>query len=160
MDQPRSRKKREIVATLAVLLVVVAIVAATTVAAKQSEHAASRPVTTSSVSAAKTSGSTASGDFADGAYTATGSYDSPGGTEHITVSLTLSGDTITAASVKPGATDPEAQQYQDDFIGAYKQLVVGKPLAGLHLDRVSGSSLTSQGFNDALQQITQQAHRS
>jgi hypothetical protein len=39
------------------------------------------------------------------------------------------------------------------FVSGYKQYVVGKNIASIHLDRVSGSSLTGAGFNAALARI-------
>ena len=48
-------------------------------------------------------------------------------------------------------------EYQDDFVGGYKSQVVGKSIAEIQLGKVSGSSLTSRGFNEALDQIRNQA---
>jgi uncharacterized protein with FMN-binding domain len=91
--------------------------------------------------------------FKDGIYNATGSYTSPGGVEDIKVSLTLSSGTITAATAASGANDPTASSYQSYFIGGFKQQVLGKKITTVKLTNVSGSSLTSQGFNKALQSI-------
>jgi hypothetical protein len=44
------------------------------------------------------------------------------------------------------------------FAGAdYKQYVVGKKIDEVQLTKVSGSSLTPQGFNDALAKIKAEA---
>ncbi|MEJ0073433.1 MAG: hypothetical protein WDN27_05145 [Candidatus Saccharibacteria bacterium] len=64
--------------------------------------------------------------YRDGTYSGTGSYESPGGEESITVKITLKGDVITATSATSGAQDPEAHEYQNDFIAGYKQLVVAR----------------------------------
>jgi hypothetical protein len=69
----------------------------------------------------------------------------------------LQNGVITGTSATGGANDPEASQYQSQFISGYKSLVVGKSIDSVSLSRVSGSSLTSQGFNNALQQIKNQA---
>lgn len=95
--------------------------------------------------------------FKDGSYTATGDYLSPGGPESVTVTLTIADDVVTAVQVVSGAHDPTAKQFQQQFIGGIQGVVVGKRLADLQVDKVSGSSLTSQGFNDALKQIEEQA---
>ena len=95
--------------------------------------------------------------YKDGTYTATGSYMSPGGQDQITITLTLANDIITDTSAVSGANDGTSNRYQNRFISGYKQYVVGKNIASVNLTRVSGSSLTSKGFSDALKQIETQA---
>jgi uncharacterized protein with FMN-binding domain len=95
--------------------------------------------------------------YKDGTYTATGSYMSPGGPDQVGVTLTLANDVITSISVTPGAGDNESARYQNRFISGYKPLVIGKNIATVNLSRVSGSSLTSRGFNAALAKIETQA---
>src|ERR1035437_384141 len=95
--------------------------------------------------------------YTNGTYSATGSYGSPGGQEQLSVTLSLINDIITAVSVTPGAYDRRSQNYQNAFISGYKQYVLGKNIADVNLTRVSGSSLTPAGFNDALAQIKAQA---
>jgi hypothetical protein len=89
-------------------------------------------------------------------YTAVGDYTSPGGPRHINVEITLVDSTITAANVEPTATDPVSKEKQEDFAANYKDLVIGKRIDDLTLDKVSGSSLTPKGFNDALEKIRSQ----
>ena len=95
--------------------------------------------------------------YNDGTYTATGSYMSPGGEDQISVTLTLANDIITSVSAVSGAGDRTSQRYQNDFLSGYKQYVVGKNIATVDLTRVSGSSLTPAGFDNALAQIMAQA---
>ena len=95
--------------------------------------------------------------YKNGTYSATGSYMSPGGEDQIGVSLTLSNDVITAVSATNMAGDHTSSRYQDRFIAGYKTYVVGKKISDVYLTRVSGSSLTPAGFNDALNQIKAQA---
>lgn len=95
--------------------------------------------------------------YTDGTYAATGSYTSPGGTEAIKISITIQADTVTATSAQGLANDRDAEVYQQSFIEGYKSLVIGKKLDSISLSRVSGSSLTSRGFNNALNQIKDQA---
>jgi uncharacterized protein with FMN-binding domain len=169
MDQQPTGKKREIIAALAVLIVIVAIVAGASFANKKdSDDSTTKTASITATSTPKTSNTAATTDttsadttaasaYKDGSYSATASYDSPGGTEKITIDVTLQNGVVTATSATSGATDPEASEYQGDFISGYKQLVVGKKVESISLSRVSGSSLTSQGFNSALTAIKKQA---
>ena len=95
--------------------------------------------------------------YKDGTYSATGSYMSPGGEDQIAITLTLKNDIITDVSATPEAGDGMSMRYQNKFISGYKQYVVGKNISDVHLTKVSGSSLTPGGFNDALAQIKAQA---
>ena len=139
--------------------------AATTAAASPaSSAAASSPATTSASSSAATSAAAsteaaaATGTaYKDGTYTATGSYTSPGGTEEVTITLTLTGDAITAATAEGGATKPPSSQYQGEFVDNFAALIIGKDVADVALDKVAGSSLTSGGFNKAVETIKSQA---
>lgn len=96
-------------------------------------------------------------EYKDGTYTATGSYLSPGGRESIELTVVIKDGVITETSLVAQATDREAEEHQELFAGHYKELVVGKKINGLSLSRVAGSSLTSNGFNDALQEIRNDA---
>ena len=93
----------------------------------------------------------------DGTYTATGDYQSPGGPAAVAVEVTLKSGTITAVKVEPKAADPTAQQYERQFAGGIGGVAVGKPIEGLQVGAVSGSSLTSQGFEKALASIRSEA---
>ncbi len=102
--------------------------------------------------------SVTSGTYSAGTYTATGRYSSPGGTESVTVSVTVNTDgEISNTSTTSGADNPTSRQYQSEFINNYKDLVIGKKIDEVELSRVAGSSLTSGGFNEALEQIKQDA---
>jgi uncharacterized protein with FMN-binding domain len=93
--------------------------------------------------------------YADGEYSAVGEYG--GLPSHITVSLTLADEVITAVAVDTHATDPTSLDYQERFADAVPSVVVGRPIEGLEVSRIAGSSGTPQGFNDALIQIREQA---
>lgn len=95
--------------------------------------------------------------LADGTYAATGSYESPAGQETVAVSLTLADGVVTAVEVTPEATNPTSKQFQTKFASGVVDVVVGQPVDGLSVDAVSGSSLTPEGFNDALAQIVADA---
>ena len=94
-----------------------------------------------------------SGTYADGTYTESGNYTAPSGTETVEVTVTLADGTITDVKVVGDATDPQAKIHQGEFIGGIADEVVGKSLDELDVSKVSGSSLTSQGFNQAIEQI-------
>jgi len=95
--------------------------------------------------------------YADGSYTADGSYVAPSGPESVTVTVTLEDGAVTGVEVVGHAVDRQAQQHQSDFAGGVAAVVVGQPIDGLSVDRVAGSSLTGQGFNAALDEIRAQA---
>jgi uncharacterized protein with FMN-binding domain len=90
---------------------------------------------------------------ASGTWTETGDYQSPGGQESVTVTLTAKDGTVTAVKVTGSGDSPDAQQYQSRFEAGISAAVVGKPLATLEVGAVSGSSLTGNGFNAAVEKI-------
>ena len=95
--------------------------------------------------------------YTDGTYSATGTYESPGGTESVEVQLTLAKNLVTAVTVTPQAKDASGQIYQGMFAQGISAVVVGKDLNTLQVAKVSGSSLTSSGFTDALAKIKAEA---
>lgn len=107
--------------------------------------------------AAASATATTSSTYKDGTFSATVSYGTPGGPQDLGVTVTLKSDVITDVSVTEGAKDAVSQKFQDDFVAGYKTLVVGKKIEDVQLTKVSGSSLTPKGFNDALSAIKVQA---
>ncbi len=99
------------------------------------------------------SGTTSNATYKDGTYSAPGTYVSPGGTEQIKVTLTLAKNIITAMKVVTVKADPTAQGYEAMFESGISGASVGKNLNSLNIGVVSGSSLTSIGFNNALATI-------
>lgn len=95
--------------------------------------------------------------YKNGLYRATGSYDSPAGLDVISVSLTLENGIVTDAVVTPQAVVQGSKRWFEKFNTGVKQEVVGKKISELNLTQISGASLTSQGFNDALEKIKAQA---
>ena len=112
---------------------------------------------TPSATDAATSSSSSVSSYKDGTYNATGSYSSPGGRESIELTVTIANGVIASTSLVENATSGEAKGYQEDFAAGYKSLVVGKSVDEVSLSRVAGSSLTSNGFNAALEQIKSDA---
>lgn len=170
-----SDHRKQVIAGLAVLVIIAVIVVATLSASKKNPadsltSADTSPTTepvveltvapTTVVNAAPTavpkSGAPTQA-YRDGSYTATGTYSSPGGNEAIAVTVTLKNGIISDTSAQPKANDSDSAEYQAKFISGYKSLVVGKSIDTVSLSRVSGSSLTSKGFNSAISTIKTQA---
>jgi len=141
--------------TLAALAACSSTATAGTEDAGSSAAATSAPAATSGASgdASESTGSAATGAYADGTYDAEGSYTSPGGNESVGVELTLESGIVTAVTVTPESENPTGQEYQSRFASGISGEVVGKSLDELDVTKVSGSSLTSGGFNDAVETI-------
>lgn len=95
--------------------------------------------------------------YKNGTYSSNGKYVSPGGAEEIGVTLVLKNDVIEDVTVQTLATQPVSVKLQKVFADNYKPLVVGKKIDNVTLDKVSGSSLTPKGWNDAIAKIKVQA---
>ncbi|EAR24988.1 hypothetical protein A20C1_06891 [marine actinobacterium PHSC20C1] len=115
--------------------------------------ACSSPSTGADVSAADAGAPTTNGDYTDGTYTETGNYQSPNGTEQVDVTLTLESNIITEVNVVGFGESPNSMQFQGEFIDGIAAEVVGKNIDELSVDKVAGSSLTSGGFNKAVEAI-------
>lgn len=130
--------------------------AATESATEQSGAGEATDGATDAETDAATSPADASG-YADGEYSASGSYQSPSGTESIDVEVTLDDGVVTAVTVTPTAGDPTAMQFQTTFAEGVAEVVVGQDIDSLSVGKVSGSSLTGAGFNAAIEQIRSDA---
>jgi uncharacterized protein with FMN-binding domain len=75
----------------------------------------------------------------------------------VTVTLTVEDNTVTDLQVTGSGGTPNAKKYQGEFIENIDEIVVGKNIDELDVSRVAGSSLTSGGFNQALEQIRDDA---
>lgn len=153
---------KKVFISLAAVIVVAAGVVGISTISKAPETPIDTPVTTPVTPVADTSAPSAkatSGDeYKNGTYTATGSYNSPGGPDQVGLSITLKDDVVTAASVTPMPGDRESARYQSLFVSGYQALVVGKKLDSINITgSISGSSLTEIGFNSALAQIKAEA---
>lgn len=119
-----------------------------------------QPATTDPDSSESTDQSSSGGGsaaYADGTYTAEGSYATPESVETITVTVTLEDDIVTAVEVTGDPQKRESEQYQGQFIGGIADVVVGQDIDELNVSRVAGSSLTSDGFNKAVETIKSEA---
>jgi hypothetical protein len=162
MDQPKTPNK----AIIGIIVVVLLVAAATAVVIISSNSAtkettdtavSSSPEASTSVSPSASASTAATNGFKNGTYNATGSYQTPGGQESISVNVTLTDGIITDATVTQQGKTGEAQEYQSKFVSGYKSQVVGKKISEVNLSRVAGSSLTPIGFNDAISDIEKQA---
>ena len=113
--------------------------------------------TDSATGSESSSGADASSSYADGTYTAEGSYQTPESVETISVTVTLADDVITAVEVTGDPQKRESEQYQGQFIGGIADVVVGQDIDDIQVSRVAGSSLTSNGFNEAIEAIKSEA---
>ena len=146
---PSRRTLRSGAAAASVLGIVALAGCATTATA---EEPAATP-TTAPVETGST-GSATMGAYTDGTYTEEGTYVDGGGVaETVSVTITLADDIVTAVEVVGDAASPQSRQYQEQFIGGISEVVVGQEIDALDVSRVAGSSLTSGGFNDALEKI-------
>ena len=98
-------------------------------------------------------GAAPSGDYTDGTYTESGTYNAPSGTETVDVTVTLADNVITDVSVVGEASDPQAKRHQGEFSDGIAAEVVGKNIDEISVDKIGGSSLTSGGFNEAIDTI-------
>lgn len=97
------------------------------------------------------------GTYADGTYSAVGSYQTPGGDESIGVTVTLESGSVTDIQTEPMPSNPTTELYQGRFSSGIREQIVGRPIDDLAVDKVSGSSLTSGGFRSAIEQIKNEA---
>jgi uncharacterized protein with FMN-binding domain len=118
-------------------------------AASGSSAAATGPSTGASTSGAS--------GYKDGTYSADGTYVSPNGTETVGVQLTLAGGTVKDVQITQHPSNPNTRKFQGEFAGGIAAQVVGKDIDELNVSKVAGSSLTSGGFNKALEQIKSEA---
>ncbi len=127
----------------------------------ESETDTSTPEATPSATSApdSTASADASDDstYADGTYTAEGSYATPESVETIVVTVTLEDDVVTGVEVTGDPQKSESEKYQGEFIGGIADVVVGQEIDSLSVSRVAGSSLTSGGFNQAIETIKSEA---
>ncbi|HET8897028.1 MAG TPA: FMN-binding protein [Protaetiibacter sp.] len=113
--------------------------------------------TTPTPAASASESTSNSSTYADGTYTAEGSYATPESVETIVVTVTLDDDIITAVDVSGDPQKRESEEYQGRFIGGIADVVVGQDIDQISVSRVAGSSLTSGGFNQAIDTIKSEA---
>jgi uncharacterized protein with FMN-binding domain len=115
------------------------------------ETSAATPST--GTSSLASSGST----YKDGTYSADGNYVSPNGTETVGVELTLAEGIVKDVNITQHPSNPNTRKFQGEFAGGIAGQIVGKNIDELNVSKVAGSSLTSGGFNQAVEKIKQEA---
>lgn len=95
-------------------------------------------------------------DYADGTYTARGYYG--GAPSYMTFTVTLDDGVITDVESELMPDNNETSRgYQERFAAALPDEVVGKSVEEVEVGKLAGSSSCGDGFNDALEQIREQA---
>lgn len=96
--------------------------------------------------------------YTAGTYDAEGNYSTPGGEQSVAVEVTIEADgTMTDVEVTPQAESGNSAEFQEEFADGIADQVVGKKIDELDVSKVAGSSLTSGGFNAAIEEILAEA---
>jgi uncharacterized protein with FMN-binding domain len=96
--------------------------------------------------------------YRNGTYVATGVYMLPFGKEdEINITLSIENDIIVAADFEGQAAGPASIFAQENFAEGFEEAVVGKKIDEIDIDVLNGASLTTDGFNDALEKIKLEA---
>lgn len=126
--------------------------------AQTTHQSSSVPASATSSPPTRSSGTPSSpASYKDGSYTASASYRVPNGQNSITVKITVAGGVISTVSSTHKVDSRESEGYTDWFNKDITSVAVGKPLGTLSLSRVGGASLTTEGFNQALSSILNDA---
>lgn len=131
-----------------------------TVAGCAPSNADSNPGAAAAPAAPSTGSSSLAGSgtgYKDGTYSADGNYVSPNGTETVGVQLTLAAGKVTDVQITQHPSNPNTRKFQGQFAGGIAAQVVGRNIDELNVSKVAGSSLTSGGFNQAVEKIRAEA---
>lgn len=96
-------------------------------------------------------------EYANGTYEATGNYTSPAQEEEVDIVITLADGVVVDAQFEGKATNETSMKMQGLFSEGFTEEVVGKNIDDINLTVVNGSSLTPQGFMDALEKVKAEA---
>ena len=146
MKLPAHKKMLSAAAAASVMLL-------TAACGSDSDEPSDTPSSSSSSSATDDSSDASAATYKDGDYDAEASYSNPGGQSKVEVELTLADNKITEVTVTPMAENSTSKQFQEKFASGIADEVVGKSLDELNVSKVAGSSLTSTGFNAAIDDI-------
>ncbi|MGV3732438.1 MAG: hypothetical protein ACO1N6_03440 [Microcella sp.] len=95
--------------------------------------------------------------YRDGTYQANGTYESPNGSENIIVLIELENDIVTDVEITTNPNNPTTANYQGQFADGIGDIVIGEDIDTLDVTVVAGSSLTSNGFREAIAAIKAEA---
>lgn len=150
-----AKKPNPVIAALITVVILVGLTAAIVYFDNVSDDVV-EPVT-SEMREVDTSGAENAEGYEDGTYEAEGFYSTPGGTDSIVLTVELENGVIVDTELEQRPTSGNAEEFQSRFASGYEELVVGRDIDEVRLSRVAGSSLTSNGFNDALEKIREEA---
>jgi uncharacterized protein with FMN-binding domain len=91
--------------------------------------------------------------YRDGSFQANGTYQSLNGSENIIVVLELQDDIVTGVEITVNPNHPTTANYQAQFANGIGDIVIGQDIDTLDVTVVAGSSLTANGFREALNAI-------
>lgn len=160
---PKSNVNSVIIVAVLLLVVVAGVASYQMLNKKEPEKIIAETTVTPNESTPETTPAVTGADSAklatykNGTYAVIGQYKSPAGPEEIGVTIVLENAVIKDVTVEAKATNPISVKRQEAFINEYKTQVVGKNIDEVQLDKVGGSSLTSSGFNDALEKVKQES---
>jgi uncharacterized protein with FMN-binding domain len=99
--------------------------------------------------------------YKDGTYTADGSYDADDGDVHedIDFALEVVDGKVASLELIGEAGHPISKHHQEDFMAAMPAQIIGKDIADLQVETISGASDTTTGFKKALADIQKQAQQ-
>lgn len=95
--------------------------------------------------------------YRDGTYQANGTYESPNGSENIIVLIELENDIVTDVEITTNPNNPTTANYQGQFADGIGDIAIGEDIDTLDVTVVAGSSLTSNGFREAIAAIKAEA---
>lgn len=114
--------------------------------------------TGSSTSTTSPSTTSTTSSYKDGTYTASANYSVPHGYQNsINVSVTVKDGVISAASATHSSSDRESAEFIDSFNSSLSSKVVGQSLSGASFSRIGGASLTTDGFQAAIETVKNEA---
>lgn len=160
LDTYRQQTKLKLISTVLSVAFVAGIVGlANAVRPESNSVSAFKAGTTTSQPIARQSKSAtpSSSGYKNGNYTATSYYFVPHSQQAIRVNLQLTNGVIKDVSIQNTESDPVSASYQQGFASTYKSYVAGQKIDQLNLGTISGASDTTQGFDDAINQIIAQA---
>lgn len=96
-------------------------------------------------------------NYKNGSYETEVVYSVPDGFNRLKLSVKLENGKVVDVNVTQSDIDGESRGYDRKFQSSYKSFVIGQDIDNLKLDIVSGASLTTGAFNNALEKIRQQA---
>ncbi len=91
--------------------------------------------------------------YRDGSFQANGTYQSPNGNENIIVVVQLQDDIVTDVEITINPNNPTTANFQGKFADGIGDIAIGQDIDSLNVTVVAGSSLTGNGFREALNQI-------